>query len=205
MELEQMSTRIARVLTQEDRIREIASAVVDRENWLFLGRGLHWPVAMEGALKLKEISYIHAEGMPAAEMKHGPIALIDDGMPVVFVATPGAQYEKVLANIEEVRARGGRVIAIVEEGDTHAASLAEHVLEVPAAPEALQPLLTVVPLQLLAYHAAVFAEKMSTSQKSGQERDGGVTHSLHPLEEALLGWKHVELHVVERLLANFTH
>ena len=159
MELEQMPTRIARVLTQEDRIREIASAVVDRENWLFLGRGLHWPVAMEGALKLKEISYIHAEGMPAAEMKHGPIALIDDGMPVVFVATPGAQYEKVLANIEEVRARGGRVIAIVEEGDTHAASLAEHVLEVPAAPEALQPLLTVVPLQLLAYHAAVLRGK----------------------------------------------
>ena len=159
MELEQMPTRIARVLTQEDRIREIASAVVDRENWLFLGRGLHWPVAMEGALKLKEISYIHAEGMPAAEMKHGPIALIDDGMPVVFVATPGAQYEKVLANIEEVRARGGRVIAIVEEGDTNAASLAEHVLEVPAAPEALQPLLTVVPLQLLAYHAAVLRGK----------------------------------------------
>ena len=92
-------------------------------------------------------------------MKHGPIALIDDGMPVVFVATPGAQYEKVLANIEEVRARGGRVIAIVEEGDTHAASLAEHVLEVPAAPEALQPLLTVVPLQLLAYHAAVLRGK----------------------------------------------
>ena len=142
-----------------NRIREIASAVVDRENWLFLGRGLHWPVAMEGALKLKEISYIHAEGMPAAEMKHGPIALIDDGMPVVFVATPGAQYEKVLANIEEVRARGGRVIAIVEEGDTHAASLAEHVLQVPAASEALQPLLTVVPLQLLAYHAAVLRGK----------------------------------------------
>ena len=159
VELEQMPTRISRVLTQEDRIREIASAVVDRENWLFLGRGLHWPVAMEGALKLKEISYIHAEGMPAAEMKHGPIALIDDGMPVVFVATPGAQYEKVLANIEEVRARGGRVIAIVEEGDTHAASLAEHVLQVPAASEPLQPLLTVVPLQLLAYHAAVLRGK----------------------------------------------
>jgi glucosamine--fructose-6-phosphate aminotransferase (isomerizing) len=112
-------------------------------------------VALEGALKLKEISYIHAEGMPAAEMKHGPIALINDGMPVVFVATQGYQYEKVISNIEEVRARGGRVIAVATEGDQNIRRYSEHVLYVPDTLEPLQPLLSVVPLQLLAYHAAV--------------------------------------------------
>jgi glutamine---fructose-6-phosphate transaminase (isomerizing) len=147
--------KMEQVLAQSDVIKEIATKFADRENWLFLGRGYHFPVALEGALKLKEISYIHAEGMPAAEMKHGPIALINEGMPVVFLATRGLQYEKVISNIEEVRARGGRVIAVATEGDTHIRRYSDHVIYVPDAMEPLQPLLTVVPLQLLAYHAAV--------------------------------------------------
>jgi glucosamine--fructose-6-phosphate aminotransferase (isomerizing) len=134
---------------------EIAGEFVDRENWLFLGRGYHYPVALEGALKLKEISYIHAEGMPAAEMKHGPIALINEGMPVVFIATKGHQYEKVISNIEEVRARGGRIIAVATEGDANIRRYSDHVVYIPNALESIQPLLSVVPLQLLAYHAAV--------------------------------------------------
>ena len=154
-ELELVPDLIERVLETEDRIRSITEKYVERENWLFLGRGYNYPTAMEGALKLKEISYIHAEGMPAAEMKHGPIALIDEGMPVVFVANQGNQYDKVLSNIEEVRARGGHVIAVATEGDTQVAQLAEDVLYVPAVAECLSPLVTVVPLQLLAYHAAV--------------------------------------------------
>jgi glucosamine--fructose-6-phosphate aminotransferase (isomerizing) len=136
-------------------IEEIVQKFYQRENWLFLGRGYQYPIALEGALKLKEISYIHAEGMPAAEMKHGPIALINDGMPVVFVATRGSQYEKVISNIEEVRARGGRVIVVATEGDKGIRRHADHIIYVPNAMECLQPLLTVVPLQLLAYHAAV--------------------------------------------------
>jgi glucosamine--fructose-6-phosphate aminotransferase (isomerizing) len=146
---------IQEVLKHSDEIKDIARRFCDRENWLFLGRGYHFPVALEGALKMKEISYIHAEGMPAAEMKHGPIALINEGMPVVFLATRGLQYEKVLSNIEEVRARGGRIIAIATEGDTAIRRLSEHVIYVPNVSEPLQPLLTVIPLQLLAYHAAV--------------------------------------------------
>ena len=121
------------------------------------GRTSRW--RLEGALKLKEISYIHAEGMPSAEMKHGPIALIDKGMPVVVVATRNSQYEKVLSNIEEVRTRGGHVIAVATEGDTAIQSLCEDVFYVPDVPEVLQPMLTVVPLQLLAYHAAVLRGK----------------------------------------------
>jgi glucosamine--fructose-6-phosphate aminotransferase (isomerizing) len=143
------------VLSQSDHVKKIASEFVDRENWLFLGRGYHYPIALEGALKLKEISYIHAEGMPAAEMKHGPIALINEGMPVVFLATKGVQYDKVVSNIEEVRARGGRIIAVATEGDIHIRRYSDHVIYIPEAPEPLQPLLSVVPLQLLAYHAAV--------------------------------------------------
>ena len=143
------------VLSQSDAIKEIANRFCERENWLFLGRGYHYPIALEGALKLKEISYIHAEGMPAAEMKHGPIALINEGMPVVFVATRGMQYEKVISNIEEVRARGGEVIAVATEGDDQIRRHSQHIIYVPDAPEPIQPLLSVVPLQLLAYHAAV--------------------------------------------------
>jgi glucosamine--fructose-6-phosphate aminotransferase (isomerizing) len=147
--------QMQKVLDQSELVKEIAEKFCGRENWLFLGRGYHYPVALEGALKLKEISYIHAEGMPAAEMKHGPIALINNGMPVVFLATRGLQYEKVITNIEEVRARGGKVIAVATEGDTHIKRYSDHIIYVPDTIEQLQPLLTVVPLQLLAYHAAV--------------------------------------------------
>jgi len=154
-ELERIPELIERVLETEQKIRAVTEKYVDRENWLFLGRGYNYPTAMEGALKLKEISYIHAEGMPAAEMKHGPIALIDEGMPVVFVANHGNQYDKVLSNIEEVRARGGHVIAVATEGDTQITGVAEDVLYVPRVEECLSPMVTVVPLQLLAYHAAV--------------------------------------------------
>jgi glucosamine--fructose-6-phosphate aminotransferase (isomerizing) len=147
--------QMERVLGQSELVKDIAGKFCDRENWLFLGRGYHYPIALEGALKLKEISYIHAEGMPAAEMKHGPIALINEGMPVVFIATKGVQYEKVISNIEEVRARGGHIIAVATEGDTHIKRYSNHVIYVPDTLEGLQPLLSVVPLQLLAYHAAV--------------------------------------------------
>jgi glucosamine--fructose-6-phosphate aminotransferase (isomerizing) len=157
--LERIPAAIERTLQLSDHIKKATAKYIERENWLFLGRGLNWPVALEGALKLKEISYIHAEGMPAAEMKHGPIALIDKGMPVVFVATRNSQYEKVLSNIEEVRSRGGAVIAVATEGDEHIKTLADDVFYVPDVPELLQPLVTVVPLQLLAYHAAVMRGK----------------------------------------------
>lgn len=151
----QIPDQMQQVLKLSDIAKDIATAMCERENWLFLGRGYHYPVALEGALKLKEISYIHAEGMPAAEMKHGPIALINDGMPVVFIATKGSQYDKVISNIEEVRARGGRVIAVATEGDMQIKRYSDHVMYIPHTLESLQPLLTVVPLQLLAYHAAV--------------------------------------------------
>ena len=156
-QLAQVPDHIGKLCTQSDMIRRCCEQVVDRDNWLFLGRGYNYPVALEGALKLKEISYIHAEGMPAAEMKHGPIALIDDGMPVVFIATRGSQYDKVISNIEEVKARGGRILAVATEGDTQIDQYCEDgfVFRVPDVAEPLQPLLTVVPLQLLAYHAAL--------------------------------------------------
>jgi glucosamine--fructose-6-phosphate aminotransferase (isomerizing) len=154
-ELEKIPAHIEKIVQQSAYIRDEVAKVVDRENWLFLGRGYNYPVALEGALKLKEISYIHAEGMPAAEMKHGPIALIDKGMPVVFVVPHGSQYDKAMSNIEEVRARGGRIIAIADEDDRRIEAYAQTVFRIPAVPEPLQPLLSVVPLQLLAYHAAV--------------------------------------------------
>jgi glucosamine--fructose-6-phosphate aminotransferase (isomerizing) len=153
--LNRIPSQMETILEQSDFIKTVADEFCNRENWLFLGRGYNYPIALEGALKLKEISYIHAEGMPAAEMKHGPIALISQGMPVVFIATKGSQYEKVISNIEEVRARGGRIIAVATQGDTNITRYSDHVIEVPDVPESLQPLLTVVPLQLLAYHAAV--------------------------------------------------
>ena len=158
-EMDAIPDKIEKVLELGDHIRESTARFVERENWLFLGRGVNYPVAMEGALKLKEISYIHAEGMPAAEMKHGPIALIDDGMPVVFIATKNSQYDKVVSNIEQVRSRGGHVIAVATEGDTEIARLCESVFYVPDVIEPLQPLVNVVPLQLLAYHAAVLRGK----------------------------------------------
>ena len=147
--------QIETILEQSDKIKDLVDRVVDYDNWLFLGRGYHYPVALEGALKLKEISYIHAEGLPAAEMKHGPIALIHEGMPVVFIAPRSGTYDKIISNIEEVRARRGRVIAVATEGDDKIAVYCDEVIYVPDCPAPLQPLLTVVPLQLLAYHAAV--------------------------------------------------
>ena len=154
-ELAKIPEKIEKVLTQSEHIKKIAEATCDRENWLFLGRGFNYPVALEGALKLKEISYIHAEGLPAAEMKHGPIALINKGMPAVFIATRCSQYEKIIGNIEEVRARGGRTIVVATEGDDNIGKYADFLITIPQAPEELQPMLTVVPLQILAYHAAV--------------------------------------------------
>ncbi len=154
-QLETLPDLVSRVLEQSDHIRKCVEDCIDRDNWLFLGRGYNYPVAIEGALKLKEISYIHAEGMPAAEMKHGPIALIDKGMPVVFVATRGSQYDKVISNIEEVRARGGRTLVVATEGDEDIHKYADAVFTVPDIAEPLQPMLTVIPLQILAYHAAV--------------------------------------------------
>ncbi len=153
--LDSLPEKIRQITAQSQEIRVVADRFKDAENWLYLGRGYNYPTALEGALKLKEISYIHAEGMPAAEMKHGPIALITKDMPVVFIATKNSQYDKIISNIEEVRARKGRVIAVATEGDTEITRLAEHVFYVPDVPEALQPMVTVVPLQLLAYHAAV--------------------------------------------------
>ncbi len=153
--LNEIPSAIERALELDTQVRRIAGEYVDAGNWLYLGRGLQYPVALEGALKLKEISYIHAEGLPAAEMKHGPIALISEDMPVVVLAPHGHWYEKSIGNIEEVRSRGGRIIAVATEGDEEIARLAEHVLYVPDVPELLQPLVTVIPLQLLAYHAAV--------------------------------------------------
>jgi len=153
--LANIPSQIEKILTQSDYIRDVAQEHCSRENWLFLGRGYQYPVALEGALKLKEISYIHAEGLPAAEMKHGPIALITKEMPVVFVAPQCSQYEKLIGNVEEVRARGGRILAVATEGDDRIREYADHVFTVPDTLEELQPMLTVVPLQLLAYHAAV--------------------------------------------------
>jgi glucosamine--fructose-6-phosphate aminotransferase (isomerizing) len=153
--LSRVPVAIEKVLELSSQTRRIAARFIETNNWLYLGRGLQYPIALEGALKLKEISYIHAEGLPAAEMKHGPIALINEDMPVVVIAVRDHLYEKVISNIEEVRSRGGRVIAVATEGDEHIPHLAEEVLYVPEVSEMLQPLVTVVPLQLLAYHAAV--------------------------------------------------
>jgi len=154
-ELDCIPEKIQLALQSNDIIKEIAAKFKDASNCLFLGRGSGFPVALEGALKLKEISYIHAEGYPAAEMKHGPIALIDEEMPVVFIATKNSSYEKVISNIQEVKARKGQVIAIVTEGDTEVKKMADYCIEIPDASEAFLPLLATIPLQLLSYHIAV--------------------------------------------------
>jgi glucosamine--fructose-6-phosphate aminotransferase (isomerizing) len=154
-ELEAIPAKVEKSLKLNDQIEKIAKQYKDASNFLYLGRGYNFPVALEGALKLKEISYIHAEGYPAAEMKHGPIALIDEEMPVVFIATRDSSYDKVVSNIQEVKARKGKVIAVVTEGDALIPSMAEHVIEVPATDEALMPMVSVIPLQLLSYHIAV--------------------------------------------------
>ncbi len=154
-ELEAIPEKVQKVLDENDKIEFISGQYKDATNALYLGRGNSFPVALEGALKLKEISYIHAEGYPAAEMKHGPIALIDEEMPVFVIATKGTSYEKVVSNIQEVKARKGKIIAIVTEGDTQVAELADHVIEIPETDEHLVPLLATIPLQLLSYHIAV--------------------------------------------------
>jgi glucosamine--fructose-6-phosphate aminotransferase (isomerizing) len=154
-ELESIPEKVKRVLETNDEIEKIAAKYKDASNALYLGRGSSFPVALEGALKLKEISYIHAEGYPAAEMKHGPIALIDENMPVFVIATKGNSYEKVVSNIQEVKARKGKIIAIVTEGDLHVKEMADHVIEIPETDEFLVPLLATIPFQLLSYHIAV--------------------------------------------------
>lgn len=154
-ELDSIPEKVREVLKTNDQVKYISDFFKDARNFLYLGRGYNFPVALEGALKMKEISYIHAEGYPGAEMKHGPIALIDDEMPVVVVATKGGPYDKILSNIQEVKARKGRIIAIVTKGDTIIRDLAEFVIEIPETEEPLTPLLSVVPLQLLAYHIAL--------------------------------------------------
>lgn len=157
-QLESLPALIKTVLKDDPAIAKIASSYSSATNFLYLGRGYNFPVALEGALKLKEISYIHAEGYPAAEMKHGPIALIDKNMPVVVIATKKGHYEKVVSNIQEIKSRNGKIIAVVTEGDTSVKALADHVIEIPDVTEALTPILASVPLQLLAYHIAVLRE-----------------------------------------------
>ncbi len=154
-ELLSIPNKVERILAQNDKIRALAEEFKNERNFLYLGRGYNFPVALEGALKLKEISYIHAEGYPAAEMKHGPIALIDENMPVVFISTKDTIYEKVISNIQEVKARKGRVICIANEGDQTIAKYADKVIYIPETLQELMPLLSVIPLQLLAYHIAV--------------------------------------------------
>ena len=154
-ELEDIPKKIEETLALDAQIKEIAAIYKDATNFLYLGRGYNFPVALEGALKMKEISYIHAEGYPAAEMKHGPIALIDENMPVVFLATNKSAYEKIVSNVQEVKARKGKIIAVVHKGDTQIRALADHIIEVPETEEILSPLITIVPLQLLAYHVAI--------------------------------------------------
>jgi glucosamine--fructose-6-phosphate aminotransferase (isomerizing) len=154
-EIEAIPSKVKRVLESNAHIEKIAAQYKDVSNALYLGRGSSFPVALEGALKLKEISYIHAEGYPAAEMKHGPIALIDENMPVFVIATQGNSYEKVVSNIQEVKARKGKIIAIVTEGDVHVREIADEVIEIPETNEFLVPLLATIPLQLLSYHIAV--------------------------------------------------
>ena len=154
-ELSILPKKVEKVLESKALVEDIASLYKDASNCLYLGRGVNFPIALEGALKLKEISYIHAEGYPAAEMKHGPIALIDENMPVIVVAPNKGHYEKLVSNVQEVKARNGKVIAVVTEGDVEVAKSADHVIEIPETLEALTPLLTVIPLQLLSYYIAV--------------------------------------------------
>ena len=157
-ELELIPNKVEIALKADDHIKTIAEIYKDSDNFLYLGRGYNFPVALEGALKLKEISYIHAEGYPAAEMKHGPIALIDENMPIVVIATNKGHYEKVVSNIQEIKSRKGQIIAIVTEGDEQVKEIANHVIEIPETTEGFTPLLTTIPLQLLSYHIAVMRE-----------------------------------------------
>ena len=158
-ELELIPDKVKEALKADEHIKEVAHIYKDAKNCLYLGRGYNFPVALEGALKLKEISYIHAEGYPAAEMKHGPIALIDNQMPVFVIATKKGHYEKVVSNIQEIKSRSGKIIGIVTKGDVDVTKVADHVIEVPETIESLTPLLTTIPLQLLSYHIAVMLNR----------------------------------------------
>src|SRR3989441_7065708 len=179
-QLARLPSHITRALALEPRVRAVAEAFAGRGSFLYLGRGVSFPVALEGALKLKEISYIHAEGYPAAEMKHGPIALIDTDMPVVFVAPRDDVYRKVLSNMQEVKARGGHVIAVTTEGRDDLGTLVDHRLSVPATAPLLSPVLTTIPLQLLAYHLAVVpgfgGDRPPTSPRAARGNDGLMTN-----------------------------
>ena len=155
-ELEALPNKVQQVLDScEDKVKEVANKYKDVDHCLYLGRGVNFPVALEGALKLKEISYIHAEGYPAAEMKHGPIALIDENMPVVVIAPKRGYYEKVFSNIQEVKARKGNIISIVTEGDEKVSAISDYSIEIPDTEDCLVPILATIPLQLLSYHMAV--------------------------------------------------
>jgi glucosamine--fructose-6-phosphate aminotransferase (isomerizing) len=154
-ELDAIPEKVTRLLEQQEPIKKLAEKYKDARDFLYLGRGYNFPVALEGALKLKEISYIHAEGYPAAEMKHGPIALVDENLPVVFIATKDSYHEKVISNMQEIKARKGQVIAVINEGDEQSISLADDVIEVPEADEIMAPMLSVIPMQLLAYYIGV--------------------------------------------------
>jgi len=154
-ELQDIPEKVGLALKLNEQIKQVAQKYKDARDFLYLGRGYNFPVALEGALKLKEISYIHAEGYPAAEMKHGPIALVDEQLPVVFVATRDSFYEKIVSNIQEIKARKGKVIAIVTEGDQIIPAMADDVIQVPEADELVSPIISVIPLQLLAYHIGV--------------------------------------------------
>jgi len=159
LEMELIPGKVEKALEADAHIKEVSNIYKDAANFLYLGRGYNFPVALEGALKLKEISYIHAEGYPAAEMKHGPIALIDENMPIVVIATKAEHYDKVVSNIQEIKSRKGKIIGVITEGDTIVRELADHVIEIPETIEALSPLLTTIPLQLLSYHIAVMLDK----------------------------------------------
>ncbi len=154
-ELAEVPEKVHSILEQNDSIQALAKKYKDADDFLYLGRGYNFPVALEGALKLKEISYIHAEGYPAAEMKHGPIALVDETLPVVFVATKDAYHDKIVSNMQEIKARKGKVIAVITEGDTVSPTLADDVIVLPVADEIVAPMLSVIPMQLLAYYIGV--------------------------------------------------
>ena len=153
-ELENIPEKVAKALLTNDEIKKVAEKFKNNENFIYLGRGYGFPLALEGALKLKEISYIHAEGCPAAEMKHGPIALVDENMPVVFIVNHGASYEKVISNMMEVKARKGKIIVIITEGDINAKKIADYSIESPETSDLMMPFVASIPLQLLAYHIA---------------------------------------------------
>ncbi|RYG53004.1 MAG: SIS domain-containing protein, partial [Chitinophagaceae bacterium] len=154
-EMEEVPEKVASALKHSEHIKQLAEKYKDATDFLYLGRGYNFPVALEGALKLKEISYIHAEGYPAAEMKHGPIALVDENLPVVFVATKDAYHEKVVSNMQEIKARKGKVVSVITEGDAASTELSQDIMQIPEADEIVAPMINVVPLQLLAYYIGV--------------------------------------------------